>query len=622
MVFPTFRMPEGRVSQIVSPLRLRRWQKSFYNFQLTVICLFVTFLVLRSFLGAGKYGTPKQDLEEIRNHLIPHRDGSTRTMMQLTATKLEASSAVEGDVNPRSLLEEEFDSVEYFDPAKVHHTLGERITDWDERRAAVLNSADNTEGSNQPHGKRRILMVSGSQPKPCDNPKGDYFILKNLKNKVDYCRLHNIDIFYNTAQLDMKMSGFWSKLPLLRALMLSHPEVEWFWWMDSDAFFTDMKFQLPLDSYENYNMVVHGWYDMIYEKKSWVGLNTGSFLIRNCQWSLDLLDAWAPYGPVGKPREAAGQLFAKYLDGRRKFESDDQSALIYLLLSQKDKWSEKTYLEHSYFLHGYWVILVENFEKMMEKYHPGLGDERWPFVTHFVGCKPCHGSSGDYAADRCAKQMERAFNFADNQVLEAYGYVHPSLETESVEKVQVEREAIDTRHTNLRVEAGFDVRIPSVKELGQFMTRLIVEEWAPEGRNMSFYFKVKTETVTGEISSTIADDTNPWWSLMRKAVSKFNATLSPQRANGASDSRFVRMRGVSALEIIPIQNVPFLIHSHNEVMNGYEFLKGIAVITEIVKEYGSYSGSRVKHTSSVNYNVGILPSRLIIKLGWITVQTA
>ncbi|KAL3690457.1 hypothetical protein R1sor_016766 [Riccia sorocarpa] len=82
---------------------------------------------------------------------------------------------------------------------------------------------------------------------------------------------------------------------------------------------------------------------------------------------------------------------------------------------------------------------------MMEKYRPGLGDERWPFVTHFVGCKPWHGRSGDYAAERCAKQMERAYNFADNQVLEGYGYVHPNLQTvsvEKVEKVEVEREAI------------------------------------------------------------------------------------------------------------------------------------------------------------------------------------
>ncbi|KAL3685744.1 hypothetical protein R1sor_003766 [Riccia sorocarpa] len=73
---------------------------------------------------------------------------------------------------------------------------------------------------------------------------------------------------------------------------------------------------------------------------------------------------------------------------------------------------------------------------MVEKYRPGLGDERWPFVTHFVGCKPWHGSSGDYAAERCAKQMERAYNLADNQVLEGYGYVHPNLQTVSVEKVE------------------------------------------------------------------------------------------------------------------------------------------------------------------------------------------
>ncbi|KAL3680812.1 hypothetical protein R1sor_023768 [Riccia sorocarpa] len=141
------------------------------------------------------------------------------------------------------------------------------------------------------------------------------------------------------------------------------------------------------------------------------------------------------------------------------------------------------------------------------------------------------------------------------------------------------------------VEAGFDVRVPPVEGLGPFLTKRIAEEWAPKSRNMTFYFKVKTETQTGEIPITTADDTNPWWYLLRTAVSKFNATLSPQIANGASDSRYARMGGVNALGITTIQNVPFLIHSHNEVMNGYEFLKGINVTTEIVRLYGSFSGS-------------------------------
>ena len=74
---------------------------------------------------------------------------------------------------------------------------------------------------------------------------------------------------------------------------------------------------------------------------------------------------------------------------------------------------DKVYLESAYYLHGYWGILVDRYEEMIENYHPGLGDHRWPLVTHFVGCKPC-GKFGDYPIERCLKQMDRAFNFGDN----------------------------------------------------------------------------------------------------------------------------------------------------------------------------------------------------------------
>lgn len=71
---------------------------------------------------------------------------------------------------------------------------------------------------------------------------------------------------------------------------------------------------------------------------------------------------------------------------------------------------------------------------MMEKYRPGYGDDRWPLVTHFVGCKPC-AKSGHYSAERCAKQMDRAFDFADNQVLKLYGLAHESLGNSRVKKI-------------------------------------------------------------------------------------------------------------------------------------------------------------------------------------------
>ncbi|WOL14288.1 putative xyloglucan 6-xylosyltransferase 1 [Canna indica] len=107
-----------------------------------------------------------------------------------------------------------------------------------------------------------------------------------------YYRVHGIEIFYNTALLDDEMDGLWAKLPLIRSLLLTHPEVEFLWWMDSDAMFTDLAFELPWERYAPYNLVMHGWNEMVYDDHNWIGLNTGSFLLHNRQWSLDLLDAY------------------------------------------------------------------------------------------------------------------------------------------------------------------------------------------------------------------------------------------------------------------------------------------------------------------------------------------
>ncbi|KAI5063975.1 hypothetical protein GOP47_0020645 [Adiantum capillus-veneris] len=418
-------------SRFISPLRARQLQRALRNLKLTMICGLLTILVLRGTLGAGKFGTPAKDLEEIKYQFgriqsMHARKLSSRVLAEVLEERHRPLESILSQAQPTSYDAnyEELDA----NPTTEPYSLGPKVSDWDsQRRSAHLNLKSS--GGKKP----TIMLVTGSQPSACENPAGDHFLLKYMKNKMDYCRLHGIEIFYNMAHLDAEMSGFWAKLPLLRQLMLTHPEVEWFWWMDSDAVFTDMAFELPIEKYDNYNMVLHGWNDMVYKKKNWIGLNTGSFLIRNCQWSLDMLDAWAPMGPKGMVRNEAGKLLSKSLSGRPPFEADDQSAFIYLLINEREKWGEKVYLENSFYLHGYWKIIVEQYEEMMEKNHNGIGDERWPFVTHFVGCKPCKkANKGDYNAEQCFRHMERAFNFADNQVLELYGFQHKSLSSSAV----------------------------------------------------------------------------------------------------------------------------------------------------------------------------------------------
>uniref|UniRef100_A0A0E0CLF9 Uncharacterized protein n=1 Tax=Oryza meridionalis TaxID=40149 RepID=A0A0E0CLF9_9ORYZ len=393
--------------------RSRKIHRTFNNVKITVLCGLVTILVLRGTIGLN-LSLPNQPTD---------------------ADALAGAKAVE-DID-RILREIRSDGGADDDAAgDLGGSAAFNATALNATEAAAAYAAANPGfPSTVAGGKPRILLVTGSQPGPCDNPLGDHYLLKTTKNKIDYCRLHGIEIVHNLAHLDTELAGYWAKLPLLRRLMLSHPEVEWIWWMDSDALFTDMAFELPLSRYQDRNLIIHGYQDLLFEKHSWIALNTGSFLFRNCQWSLDLLDAWAPMGPKGFIRDEAGKILTANLKGRPAFEADDQSALIYLLLSQKEKWMNKVFIENSYYLHGFWAGLVDKYEEMMENHHPGLGDERWPFVTHFVGCKPC-GSYGDYPVERCLRSMERAFNFADNQVLRLYGFAHKGLESPKIKRVR------------------------------------------------------------------------------------------------------------------------------------------------------------------------------------------
>lgn len=434
------------LERFLSARRARQLQRLIRNGKLTLLCLVLTLVVLRGNLGAGSFGTPEKDIEEIRHTFsyIRHRRSEPRRVLEEAAS---SSSTVNVNANDNSyndfditkIFKDEDDGVPEFkrDPNQPY-ALGPKVTDWDQQRSDWLKKNPAFPSIlGEKNDKPRVLLVTGSSPKPCENPVGDHYLLKSIKNKIDYCRVHGIEIFYNMALLDAEMSGFWAKLPLIRKLLLSHPEVEFLWWMDSDAMFTDMAFELPWDRYKDVNLVMHGWNEMIYDQKNWIGLNTGSFLLRNTQWSLDLLDVLAPMGPKGKTREEAGKLLTKELKGRPVFEADDQSAMVYILATQREKWGDKVYLENAYYLHGYWGILVDRYEEMIEKYHPGFGDHRWPLVTHFVGCKPC-GKFGDYPVERCLKQMDRAFNFGDNQILQMYGFTHKSLASRRVVRTRNE----------------------------------------------------------------------------------------------------------------------------------------------------------------------------------------
>ncbi|XP_062170422.1 galactomannan galactosyltransferase 1-like [Alnus glutinosa] len=320
----------------------------------------------------------------------------------------------------------------FYDDPHLSYDIERPMKDWDMKRREWFKHHPSFNAGL----RNRILIVTGSQPSKCQNQVGDHLLLRLFKNKVDYSRLHGYDIFYNNALLHPKMTGFWAKYPLIRAAMLAHPEAEWIWWIDSDAMFTDMEFKIPLERYENHNLVVHGWKHLIYSKQSWTSVNAGVFLMRNCQWSMDFMQAWASMGPQTQNYDKWGRIQKSTFKDKMFPQSDDQSALIYLLLNKNEraKWEDKIYVESEYSLSGYWLGIVDDLtnergaELMMGDCRGAVGSWRRPFVTHFTGCEPCSGDHNPmYTWEACWKGMLKALNFADNQVLSTFGFVHPDL---------------------------------------------------------------------------------------------------------------------------------------------------------------------------------------------------
>ena len=148
-----------------SNLKSRNVQKSLYSIRLTILCGIITVLVLRGTVGTGFFSFGGSGPESVDA-------GLERRIL----TNAVAESNLPG---------ENVDEDPPIDQA-VPFALGPRISNWDDQRAEWLSSHQNL--TKNKFGRDRILLISGSNSKPCRNPVGDHLLVKSLKNKVDYCR--------------------------------------------------------------------------------------------------------------------------------------------------------------------------------------------------------------------------------------------------------------------------------------------------------------------------------------------------------------------------------------------------------------------------------------------------
>jgi len=123
-----------------------------HNVKVTLLCGVITILVLHGAVG--------------------------RTSVVVPAL---APAPAEAKPETTKPIEEQKEKVEYWDPAVPFH-LGPKISNWDKHRALWHRAHPGANATRT--GAPRVLLVTGSQPKPCATSMGSFQLLKSLKNKV------------------------------------------------------------------------------------------------------------------------------------------------------------------------------------------------------------------------------------------------------------------------------------------------------------------------------------------------------------------------------------------------------------------------------------------------------
>lgn len=211
-------------------------------------------------------------------------------------------------------------------------------------------------------------------------------------------------------------------------------QVEWMWWVDADAVFTDMSLEPPFADLKDHNLLLFR-----EDRKDMTGLHTGNYLIRNCQWSLDLIQAWG--SASAKPADYNESLTTAAWDlaaeekAKITFDARQSALVTSRLFSQKgDHAGDKVKETEN------WGSVAPHLEFLQVKQQQKQQEHVVPLVTHFAGCMPCSTGPPDQVwlpsatqlqpqrpselEGVCLQQLDRTFDFADNQV--RYSITAPS----------------------------------------------------------------------------------------------------------------------------------------------------------------------------------------------------
>ncbi len=289
----------------------------------------------------------------------------------------------------------------------------------------------------------RVLIVTAEQPTECSTTAAQWLGARAMRNRLHYAQEHAYKLYWFTDIVDPDYKGIqenamWNKPALLAKLLDNNitEGVEWLLWIDSDAIFMDMSFELPLDEYvaNGYHLVLWGEPRMVNvtapAAPSYFGINAGVLLMRNSGWTRDFLKRILAAGDDIAASTAEQRKVMKGWEREEDGVVSDQSTIVYMLYTEPEQWRAQTLLEKRFALNGHWQQYYGRLVPGTLQLSSAIwGTDRVPFVMHFAGCQLCSGKTDAHYAnwDECRDAMAQALNYAEDWALAQLGLRHKSL---------------------------------------------------------------------------------------------------------------------------------------------------------------------------------------------------
>ncbi|XP_001357831.3 aminoacylase-1-like [Drosophila pseudoobscura] len=126
-------------------------------------------------------------------------------------------------------------------------------------------------------------------------------------------------------------------------------------------------------------------------------------------------------------------------------------------------------------------------------------------------------------------------------------------------------------------EAVFDLRLAVTVDVVAFEKQL--RDWCKEaGDGVELEFIIQEPYV----APTKLDGSNPFWVAFKAASDELGLKVHPIVCPGATDSRYIRQKGVPAIGFSPIKNTTLRIHDNDEFLHADIYLSGIEVYKKII----------------------------------------